>query len=363
MIKKTIWLLYPYPWFNKRFYHKDVIQFPKSLATQVGGEFHINRGLLVTGSEREGQSVALIRFALIVNTVHCLIRLVFNAKDIRNSFYVVQFHISWVTALNCLALRFFFKGRCKVIVKTDLNLCGSLGRKCPTRSEKIALQVIDRTATAVTGESEAAVEILKQYFTSKKIFLQYNGVDLQSFTGDKGSSIDRNRDIDVMVVSRFDVPEKGVDYYKIVVPILVKRGIKIALVGQAVSKVFPGNGLTDKKTLIQHESLAHNEVIQLMRRSKILLNLSISESYIIALVEAVSVGCFVVATKAGVAPDLAAKYKSVVLCDFDPDEIVSNVLNIIYNSGSYPDPVSDWYWPKLIADSGINRIFADEYSS
>jgi glycosyltransferase involved in cell wall biosynthesis len=363
MNKKTIWLLYPYPWFNKRFYHKDVIQFPKSLATQVGGEFYVNRGGLVTGNEREGQSVALIRLGLIVNMVYCFIRLVFDIKNIRDSFYVVQFHISWATALNCLALRIFFKRRCKVIVKTDLNLSGSLGRRCPTRSEKLALQVIDRTATAVTGETEAAVEILKQYFTIKNVFLQYNGVDLQSFSGDKGVWTNGNRDIDVLVVSRFDVPEKGFEYYNIVVPVLAKRGIKIALVGQAVSKFFHRTGSIDRKKIVHHESLAHNEVIQLMRRSKILLNLSISESYIIALVEAVSVGCFVVATKAGVAPDLAAKYKSVVLCNFDPDEIVNNVLNIIDNSRSYPDPVSDWYWPKLIADSGINRIFADEYSS
>lgn len=347
-------LVYPYPWYNERFRHKDVFLFPLALSDLLHCQMKVLTGWFIVGSEREGQNKKSLLFALMSNVVLLVLRLLaFRLTDWSASPRFVFFHIGWSTALLAFLCHILWGKDSKIIVKSDFNVNNGISKNKRGWLEKAIVGCLNSFTSVIVAETKKSAEALEKIFHGRNtsIVLCRNGLD------DRSLPIDFNpaRDIDVLVVSRFSVVEKGCNTYALTIPHLVEAGLNVMLVGDSVNNFLLKNGLDKSLHLTSFERLENLEVLRLMKRSKIFLNLSESESYIIALVEACAMGCQVLCTPAGVGPDLAEDVKNVSLISNIPDEIISAVM-LHLKKPCTKSSSSGWTWKEVVRNSAISQM-------
>lgn len=338
---KKVLLLYPYPWFSVRLNHKDVIQFPKALSRCLNVSFESILAPIVTGEELENQHLYKLRLATIANVFILSGKIIYRRilYDFFPKICFVIFHLSWSTAILVILIRLISGNKPTLIVKTDISSQSNIAKGRGSIVEKISIKIINRYVDIIIGETKEAVDSLKDLFSnSYKVLHCRNGIDSSSIP----SYVDNQRLIDVLILSRFNIDKKGSEYYKVVVPHLLKCGYTITLVGGAANEVF-GKYLVEYDNLTIFNQLPHEKVMQLMGSAKIFLNLSIQESFLIALLEARAMGCKVLTTPVGVAPEIAKDDSRIML--INPDEKhIENLINnhIECGSNSLPNNLGGW---------------------
>ncbi len=350
-ISATI-LVYPYPWYSERLVHKDVYQFPDAIARALKSEMKVLKGWLITGQERDGQSPIILRAALLLNVMLVLLRLSilrFSSQSETPCF--VFFHISWPTALLAGAVRLIWRGRARVVIKTDLNPNSELSTSGGgSILERFSVRALRPNTDFFAAETLGAVRTLRRLFDERQIILCRNGIDLSSV-----SHIDsRSRDIDVLVVSRFFVEKKGAALYKEVIPQLVKAGLTVHLIGEGAERFVISTALKGNAQVRVSEQLQHAEVLRAMMQARVFLSLSLSESFLIAIMEAYAMGCRVISTAVGIAPDLAKETSSITILPFNADDIVPQVLQ----ATGQEQPIAPsrlGCWDDVVEDSGLIR--------
>ena len=355
MISETI-LLYPYPWYSERLVHKDVYQFPYAIARALNNECKVLKGPLITGHEREAQNPLLLRLALLLNVLVLLLFLpaMYLSNNAGRAPCFVFFHISWPTAFLASAVRFFWRGRARIVIKTDLNPNSELAtRGGGSILERLSVRILRPVTDFFVAETFAAVQSLRLLFNHSQVILCRNGIDLSSFTY---ADIPL-RDIDVLVVSRFCVEQKGAALYKKVIPQLLNAGLSVYMIGAGVEEFAIRTELQSHSHLRFSEQLPHHELLRAMMQSRIFLSLSFSESFLIAIVEAYAMGCRVITTAVGVAPDLSKETSNITIVPFNASEIVTQILQVIRQEQPIT-PTRLGVWDDVIEDSGLIRLLA-----
>ncbi len=348
-ISATI-LVYPYPWYSERLVHKDVYQFPDAIARSLKNEMTVLKGWLITGQERDDQSPIVLRTALLVNVLLVLLRLpILRFSSQAQTPCFVFFHISWPTALLVGAVRLVWRGRARVVIKTDLNPNSELSTSGGgSILERFSVRTLRPITDVFAAETSGAVQTLRRLFDQRQVILCRNGIDLSSI-----SHIDSlSRDIDVLVVSRFFVEKKGAALYKEVIPQLLNAGLGIHLIGEGAEQFAISTALRGNARIRVSEQMQHAEVLRAMRRARIFLSLSLSESFLIAIMEAYAMGCRVISTAVGVAPDLAKESSSITIVPFNSDDIVPQVLQAIGQEQPIA-PSRLGGWDDVVEDSGL----------
>lgn len=353
-ISTTI-LVYPYPWYSDRLIHKDVYQFPKAIARALNVDMKVLKGGVITGQERDDQSPIFLRAALLFNVLLVLLGLprLFLSSQARTPCFVF-FHISWPTALLAGAVRLIWGGRARIVIKTDLNPNSELAtRGGGSILERFSVRTLRPLTDFFATETFGAAQALRHLFNDRQIILCRNGIDLSS-----NVHLDMPpRDIDVLVVSRFFVEQKGAALYKEVIPQLVNAGLSVHLIGEGAGEFAIGTALRGNARLKVSEQLQHAEVLREMRKARLFLSLSLSESFLIAIMEAYAMGCRVISTAVGVAPDLAKETANITIVPFKAVEIVSQVLQGIRKEQPIA-PSRLGGWDDVIEDSGLIRQIA-----
>lgn len=346
-------LVYPYPWYNARLNHKDVFLFPMAISDALKCQMSMFMGKFVSGSEREGQNKSVLRVALLINVILLCFRLLalkIFSRQICPRF--IYFHIGWPTALLAFFCCILWGKSAKIVVKSDFNAENNVSINNLSLIDAASVVLINRVDCIVVGETSKSVDVLKNIFHGGKasVMLCRNGFDVVSLP----LNYEPDREIDVLIVSRFRVLEKGRNAYALVVPLLTKAGFKVMLVGDGVHEFLSELGLKESLYLKATEKLVNLDVLKAMKRSKIFLNLSVSESFIIALVEAYAMGCQVICTPVGIGPDLAMETKNVSLVSSDPSEVLSAVTVSCKNQQPR-SPVIIGTWEEVVRSSGIIR--------
>ncbi len=350
-ISATI-LVYPYPWYSERLLHKDVYQFPDAIARALKNEMKVLKGCLITGQERDGQSPIMLRAALLLNVLLLLLRLpTLRLSSQAKTPCFVFFHISWPTALLAGAVRLIWRERARIVVKTDLNPNSELATSDGgSILERFSVRTLRPISDFLATETLGAVQALYRLFDPRQVILCRNGIDLSSV-----SHLDSPlRDIDVLVVSRFFVEKKGAVLYKEVIPQLVQAGLSVHLIGEGAEQFASSMALSGNARLRVSEQLQHADVLRAMRRARVFLSLSLSESFLIAIMEAHAMGCRVIATAVGVAPDLAKETSGITIVPFNADNIVPQVLQGLGQAQPIA-PARLGGWDDVVEDSGLIR--------
>jgi glycosyltransferase involved in cell wall biosynthesis len=348
-ISATI-LVYPYPWYSERLVHKDVYQFPDAIARALKNEMKVLKGWLITGQERDGQSMIVLRAALLLNVLLLLLRLpILRLSSKARTPCFVFFHISWPTALLACAVRFIWGEHARVVIKTDLNPNSELSTSNGgSMLERLSVRTLRTTTDLFSTETLAAVKALHRLFDHRQVILCRNGIDLFSISHIDSAS----RNIDVLVVSRFFVEKKGAALYKEVIPQLVNAGLDVHLIGEGAEEFAMSTALKGNARLIVSEQLKHADVLRAMRQARVFLSLSLSESFLIAIMEAYAMGCRVISTAVGVAPDLAKETSSIIIVPFNAENIVPQVLQAIGQDQPLA-PSRLGGWDDVVEDSGL----------
>jgi glycosyltransferase involved in cell wall biosynthesis len=348
-ISATI-LIYPYPWFSERLVHKDVYQFPDAIARAAGSDMKVLKGWLITGQEREGQSQIVLRLALLSNVLLLLLKLPILrlCRQMQTPCFVF-FHIAWPTAILAGAVRLLWRGRARVVIKTDLNPCSELSiSDGKSIFERFSVRTLRFITDFFAGETSAAVNVLRRLFYQRQVILCRNGIDLTSISNTDSLS----RDTDILVVSRFLVEKKGSALYKVVIPQLVNAGLCIHLIGEGAEQFAISTALLGNARVKISEQLQHSQVLQAMKQARIFLSLSLSESFLIAIMEAYAMGCRVMSTPVGVAPDLAEETSNITILSFNVNDIVKRVLEAIgQEQPNVPSRLGGW--DDVVENSGL----------
>ena len=353
-ISSTI-LVYPYPWHSERLVHKDVYQFPDAIARALKNKMKVLKGWLITGRELEGQSPIVLRAALLLNVMLLLVKLpILRLSSQARTPCFVFFHISWPTALLAGAVRLIWRGRARIVIKTDLNPNSELSTSGGgSILERFSVRTLRPITDFFAAETSGAVQALRRLFDQRQVILCRNGIDLSSI-----SHVDSlSRNIDVLVVSRFFVEKKGAALYKEVIPRLVRAGLSVHLIGEGAEQFASSTALSGNARLRVSEQLQHAEVLRAMRQARVFLSLSLSESFLIAIMEAYAMGCRVISTAVGVAPDLAKETSSITIVPFNADDIVPQVLQGLGQAQPIA-PARLGGWDDVVEDSGLIRQFA-----
>lgn len=349
-------LIYPYPWHSKRLVHKDVYQFPTAIARALESELHVRTGRLITGQELEDQSPILLRTALLLNSVLMLLSLVgLRLKRHMQAPCFVFFHISWPTALLACAVRLLWGKHACIVIKTDLNPNGALAtRGGGSIIERCSVRILRPITNVLAAETSVTVQALRRLFSQDQVILCRNGIDLASMP-----PVDSQpRDVDVLVVSRFFVERKGATLYRDVIPQLVAAGLSVHLIGEGAEEFSNSTSLQGHAQVKISEQLNHAEVLGAMRQARVFLSLSLWESFLIAIMEAYAMGCRVISTPVGVAPDLAEETSNITIVSFDPDDIVQKVKHGIRQEQP-PAPSRLCGWDDVVEDSGLISRLTD----
>jgi glycosyltransferase involved in cell wall biosynthesis len=142
------------------------------------------------------------------------------------------------------------------------------------------------------------------------------------------------RKIDIVGVGAL-IPVKNFKLFVNIIAELKKDfpSIKCLLIGEGTERheiefIIEKNNLTDNILLSGH--IVREEVLDYMRKSKILLHTSIFESFGYVIEEALVLGCYVVCSNIG-----CARESKKVLTLNGSDEIVPAVINILKNNSDY----------------------------
>lgn len=343
-------LVYPYPWFGERLLHKDVYQFPMAVARALDCKFLVLKGWLITGEEIDGQSRWILRVALLLNTIFLIVRLAkfyFSRKSLHPCF--IFFHLTWSTAILASLMQLIWRDKSFILIKSDLNPESGLATGGESSLlERLSVRMLRSKVNAVIGETGASVKALLGLFGPSQVVLCPNGIDISSI--EQNNPIDRN--IDVIVVSRFNVVKKGVALYSEVIPELVKAGLSVHLIGEGAEDFSIRTSLSGHSKVKVSEKLQHSDVMLSMKQARIFLSLSLSESFLIAIIEAYAMGCRVISTSVGVAPDLAKSTSNITIVSFNVSDIVKEVM--FYINEEDPDPPSRLCaWDDVIEESGL----------
>lgn len=358
MTKKSATILvYPYPWSSERLKHKDVFLFPSAVAKALGVPLLTQTSWLVTGEELEGQSPLVLRMALLLNCLIALPRLVrVRFKAEAKNPCLIFFHIGWPTALLAIFSRCLWGRRAYILVKTDLNPNSALVT-CGAGSflEYFSVRVLRRMANLLTVETEAATLLLRRIIKGPAQVLHCrNGIDIPS-----SLLHSLQRKTDVLVVSRFSVEKKGAALYAKVIPEIVRAGFRVHLIGDGAEEfmrqVFPH---TVGQVEIS-EQLTHAAVLHAMRDARVFLSLSLSESFLIAIMEAYAMGCLIVSTPVGVAPELARETANVKITSFHPDQILDQLM-VAITQEQPPIPHNINGWDNVVEKSGLIPLVCNQ---
>jgi glycosyltransferase involved in cell wall biosynthesis len=343
-------LIYPYPWFGERLLHKDVYQFPMAVARALDCKFHVLKGWLITGEEIDGQSRWILRVALLLNTIFLIFRLarLYFGRTAKHPCFTL-FHLTWSSAIIASFVRLIWRDRACILIKSDLNPESGLATgDCGSFLEGLSIQILRSKINLVIGETSASTKGLLGLFGSSQVVRCPNGIDISSIQQNNL----HNRDIDVIVVSRFNVEKKGVVLYSEVIPELVQAGLSVHLIGEGAEDFSIRTSLSGHSKVKVSEKLQHSDVMLSMKKARIFLSLSLSESFLIAIMEAYAMGCRVISTPVGVAPDLAKSTPNITIVSFEASDIINEVM--FYINEEDPDPPSRLCaWDDVIEESGL----------
>jgi glycosyltransferase involved in cell wall biosynthesis len=324
-------VVYPYPWFSPRFQHKDVVLFPQALAGQLLTGVEIIKGPFVLGEESADMGPTPRRIALAVNmsvaSTSFWLRCLFWRKRLRSEL-TVFFNFNLISAILAWLFSLTAPHGHRFIVKADLNPRDGLfvGQGAGARiRRKLIAAMFARAHATVVVETNAALATTRACteFSRLPLVLCRNGVE----TGIENAPT-VNRDIDVLVVTRYNAVAKAAHRYFEVFKEL-RPGLKIAIVGVGAEAAVSEKRSAPHLLLLAHDMLAHEQVVQLMLRSKVFLNLSAQESFCLALMEAAESGCRIISTDVGVAADLGSFYPHIQVMSFDPELLAAEVHRAI----------------------------------
>lgn len=324
----SVRLVYPYPWFSPRFEYKDVILFPSALAQLLGARFEAVKGPVILGEESDEVSAVSRRLAMAVNmavTIACFwYRCVFDRGNLRKE-VTVLFNFNLLSSI----LAWFFAAAAPrehwLLIKADLNTNDALfrSRTASGRWKRSLIASMYRwSRSTIVVETKAALDLLQQFavFGGVKAVLCRNGVE----TGIDTADLSTNRDIDVLIVTRFNSPAKAATRY---LDLLAdyRDELRVAIVG--TGSIAAASTLKSNANLnIQcHDSLDHRQLVRMMCNAKVFLNLSAQESFCLSLLEAAEAGCRIITTDVGVAQDLAEFYAHLRIIEYDRQSLIDNV--------------------------------------
>lgn len=348
-MQKKLILIYPYPWANRRLFHKDVYRFPQVVAELTCANFSSFHGPITTRSENDGKGIILMKLAMAANVLLLLFYLIFLRIFRRDCSYIfVMFHVSIPTTLCSRVIGSLWGSRASIIVKSDLDAYAvdPLYSNSPVR--RWLISNLDGVADVIVGETTKAVDQLRSFFNFSNVVFCPNGLDFRPI--ENTSTIGRQTDL--IIVSRFFDKRKGANLYRAVLPQLLDLGIKIHIIGEGATEFSLQHNFFSHPGLIVTESLQHDEVLRAMADSKIFLSLSIYESFIIALIEAYAMGCRIITTPVGVAEDLAKTSESVSLVSFCPEEILSTTSHVLKFEHTKA-PLDSYNWQETVRCSGL----------
>lgn len=201
----------------------------------------------------------------------------------------------------------------------------------------IHLNVVTKYITSNINHAIAVSHTCKENFFLRskmefnKVSVVPNAVDTARFVPDPTKRYPLNK-INIVVLSRLTY-RKGIDLLVDIIPAMCKRypeihfiiggdGPKMTLLKQLVAK----NGIQDRVELLG--SIPSNKVPEVLVRGHIFLNISLTESFCIAIVEAASCGLLVVTTKVGgvsevLPPDM------IFVADPNPSELIDQLEKAI----------------------------------
>jgi glycosyltransferase involved in cell wall biosynthesis len=255
------------------------------------------------------------------------LRCLFLRKRLRSEL-TVFFNFNLISAILAWLFSLTAPPGHRFIVKADLNPRDGLfvgdGAGARTRRKLIA-SMLARARAVVVVETNAALATTRacEEFSQLPLVLCRNGVE--TGIGDQPAV---SRDIDVLVVTRFNAVAKAAHRYFDVLKQL-RPGLKIAIVGVGSEAAVSEMRSAPHLLLLAHDVLAHEQVVQFMLRSKVFLNLSAQESFCLALMEAAESGCRIISTDVGVAADLGTFYPHVQVMSFDPELLAAEVHRAI----------------------------------
>jgi glycosyltransferase involved in cell wall biosynthesis len=324
-------VVYPYPWFSPRFQHKDVVLFPRALAKQLAAGFCITKGPVVLGEESANVRALPRRLSMAANMCVAVaifsLRRAFTHKKLSNELTIL-FNFNLVSAV----LTYLFssvapKGH-RFIVKADLNPQDRLfDREDPSafRKRKLIAALFTRAHAAIVVETTTALEKVHGFaeFDQIRFVLCRNGVETR--ISNDGPIV---RDIDVLVVTRFNEAAKAGERYLEVFQRL-RAGLNVVVVGVGAGAAIAAEQLGSNLSVQVYDALEHDCLVQMMLRSRVFLNLSAAESFCLALMEAAEAGCRIISTDVGVAKDLMSLYPYVQVVKFEAEYVAAQVHSAV----------------------------------
>lgn len=164
------------------------------------------------------------------------------------------------------------------------------------RRARLQARLVLRSADAVVAVGEALAESLHRVEESVRPFVIGNAVDTELFRPDGAP-----RDLVAMAVAPRLSLEKGIDLLTAAWPAVHRRtGLRLKLVGEPTADLDRWLAEHSARQLVDVVSgLSREELAAAMRRATVVVSASRSESFGVALAEAIASGTPVVATRSG----------------------------------------------------------------
>jgi len=145
--------------------------------------------------------------------------------------------------------------------------------------------------------------VLRAYLDPRNVSVIPNAVDYTKFTPDPGAAPPMDKQLNIVLLSRL-VYRKGIDLAIEVIPEICQRhpSVHFIIGGDGprrlqIEEMRERYQLHDRVELLG--SVHHNDVRKVLTRGHIFLNCSLTESFCIAILEAVTCGLYTVSTRVG----------------------------------------------------------------
>ena len=245
---------------------------------------------------------------------------------------------------------FLLKKRGIVIFKTDTNSANLVNilrgerwidifnRFCYRKSLKIANRIF--------VENTDCIEILNMnfYINEEKLFHVPNKLSRGVLRSFSELNFDRVKENIVVFIGRHDVPKKNYD-------ILLRFWHRFQLIEDWKFIFITGIDLA-QGNIVSKSVMSRGEVYDLLIRSKVLVNISHNEGYLMSVVEALYFGNVVYTTNVGGAEDHLINGRAVIIEDTAEnclDRLCNDLLrDAIKNNGNIGD--QSLTWPSILSD-------------
>ncbi|UPQ96729.1 phosphatidylinositol N-acetylglucosaminyltransferase [Chloropicon primus] len=241
---------------------------------------------------------------------------IFRAIAVRERIELVHSHQTSTLALECL---FHAKTMGLRTVYTCHSLHGFADVGSILLNKVLKISCVNADAVVCVSNVSKENMVLRASIPPEKVFVIPNAVHTSVFSPRrKLEAMARDKDLgrgkSVVVVSRL-VYRKGID---LLAQILGEacRGdpdVSFTIVGDGPKRellegVVRANGIQDRVHLVGN--LPHEEVIRVLEKGNVFLNLSLTEAFGMAMLEAASVGLLVVSTSVGGVPEIFPALKA-----------------------------------------------------